>query len=204
MWPNNNQNIISPLIWSTFRYDVSFIGLDDRSFATEPGNPTSTILGEEQLKWLRQSFFSIKKLYSNSFIFICTGIPFIRPRSSYFSNYPNDQKAIIDMIKEFDLKNIIFLTGSAHFSDISQWDIGNNIVITEFMNSPMGTIPRNQEEYDKSFPPNPYLVPDTLVLDKNNFGNISIKGKYGERELNYKVILQDGTIATEFKMKQKK
>lgn len=203
MWPNNNKNIISPLMWSFFKYDLSFVGLDCRSFCTEPGKPFSTILGEEQLRWLRQTFFSIKKLNENSFVFICTGIPFIRPRAPYFdSGYLNDQALIIDMIKEFDLKNVIFLTGSPHFSDISQRNIGNDITITEFINSPMGTIPRDQAGYDK-FPPNPYLVPGTLLLSENNFGNIQITGKDGLRVLTYKVIKTDGSIAYTFTMNQK-
>ncbi len=203
MWPNNNQNIISPMMWSMFRYDLSFIGLDCRSYSTEPGNLNSTILGDAQLSWLRQTLFSIKKLYSNSFVFICTGIPFIRPRKSYFSNYAKDQSAIINMIKEFDLKNVIFLTGSAHFSDISQWDIGNNIVITEFINSAMGTIPRDEEGYKNGFPPNPYLVDGTLLLNENNFGQLSVSGTYGKRVLQYNVIIKDGIVPVSFTMKQK-
>ncbi len=203
MWPNNNRNNISPLIWSFFRYDLSFVGLDCRSYCTEPGNPTSTILGEAQLKWLRQTLFSIKKLNENSFVFICTGIPFIRPREPYYEpGYKNDQNAVIDMIKEFDLKNVVFLTGSAHFSDISQRNIGNDITITEFINSPMGTIPRDQKGYDK-FPPNPYLVPGTLLLNENNFGNINITGVDGQRVLTYKVIKTDGSIAYTFTLNQK-
>jgi len=201
MWPNNNENNISSLMWSFFRYDLSFIGLDCRSFSTEPGNPTSTILGKDQLQWLRQTLYTIKKLYNNSFIFINTGIPFIRPRSVYFSNYPNDQKAIIDMIIEFNLKNVIFLSGSAHFSDVSKWEIGHGIVITEFINSPMSTIARDAEDY-KKFPPNPFLVPDTLLLGVNNFGTISIKGDYDRRNLEYKVVQPDGTIAYTYNIEQ--
>jgi hypothetical protein len=203
MWPNNNLNNISPLIWSFFKYDLSFVGLDCRSFCTEPVNPTSTILGETQLKWLRQTLYSIKELNPNSFVFICTGIPFIRPREPYYDfGYLNDQNAIIAMIEEFDLKNVIFLTGSAHFSDISQREIGKGITITEFINSPMGTIPRDEEGYSK-FPPNPYLVPGTLLLNENNFGNINVSGKDGERVLTYKVVKKDGSIAYEFVMNQK-
>jgi hypothetical protein len=201
MWPNNNENTISPVMWSFFRYDLSFIGLDCRSFSTEPGNPTSTILGKEQLEWLRQTFFTIKKLYNNSFIFINTGIPFVRPRQSYFSNYPHDQEAIIGMIKEFNLKNVIFLTGSAHFSDVSKVDIGNGLIVTEFINSPMGTIPRDAEDY-KKFPPNPYLVPGTLLLDENNFGSIRVTGPYNRRKLEYKVVKPDGSIAYTYNMDQ--
>jgi hypothetical protein len=202
-WPNNNQNNISPLMWSTFKYDLSFVGLDCRSFSTEPGNIDSTILGDEQLKWLRQTFFSIKKLNKNSFIFICTAVPFIRPRKSYYNNYANDQAAIINMIKEFNLKNVIFLTGSAHYSEISQWPISEDITITEFMCSPMGTIPRDEIDYELSFPPNPYSVNGTVLLNENNFGQISVSGKYNKRKLVYNVYLGDGRVATSFEMEQK-
>jgi hypothetical protein len=160
-------------------------------------------LGDEQLSWLRQTFFSIKKLNKNSFIFICTGVPFIRPRSSYYNNYAKDQAAIINMIKEFDLKNVIFLTGSAHYSEISQWPISEDITITEFMCSPMGTIPRNEIEYELSFPPNPYSVRGTVLLNQNNFGQISVSGKYNQRKLVYNVYLEDGRVATSFEMDQK-
>jgi hypothetical protein len=200
MWPNNNENIISPLIWSMFKYDLAFIGLDCRSFSTNPNTTTSTLLGEQQLKWLRQTFYSIKKLYDNPFIFICTGVPFIRPRNTYFSTYPNDQNDIINMILEFNLKNVVFITGSPHFSEVNQRNIGNNITITEFINSPIGTIPRDS---DKGFPPNPYTVPGTLLFSTNNFGRIFISGKYEERTLNYRIILPDGSLKQMFKLSQK-
>jgi len=202
MWPNNNLNNISPLIWSFFRYDLSFVGIDSRSYCTEPGNPSSTILGQQQLEWLRQTLYSIQQLYENSFIFICTGIPFVQPRDVYFNNgYTTDRNAIIKVILDLNLKNVVFLTGSAHFSNISREPIGNGITITEFMNSPMGTIPRNEKGYEK-FPNNPYLVPGTLLLNQNNFGQIKISGNYGKRKLHYSVILQDGTIAYTYDLDQ--
>jgi hypothetical protein len=107
------------------------------------------------------------------------------------------------MIKEFDLKNVIFLTGSAHYSEISQWPISEDITITEFMCSPMGTIPRNEIEYKLSFPPNPYSVNGTVLLNENNFGQISVSGKYNQRKLVYNVYLGDGRVATSFEIEQK-
>jgi alkaline phosphatase D len=186
-----------------FKYDLSFVGLDCRSFSTEPGNLNSTILGTQQLNWLRQTLFSIKKLNNNSFVFICTGVPFIRPRKSYFNNYAIDQSAIINMIKEFDLKNVVFLTGSAHYSEISQWPISETITITEFMCSPMGTIPRDIIDYEKSFPPNPYSVNGSVILNTNNFGQISISGKNNERKLSYNVYDENGTVVSSFELNQK-
>ena len=202
-WPNNNENNISPLMWSMFKYDLSFVGLDCRSFSTEPGNLNSTILGDKQLNWLRQTLFSIKKLYKNSFVFICTSVPFIRPRKSYFNNYAKDQGAIINMIKEFDLKNVVFLTGSAHYSEISQWPISETITITEFMCSPMGTIPRDEIDYKKSFPPNPYSVNGSVILNTNNFGQINVNGKNNERKLSYNVYDENGIVVSSFEMNQK-
>ena len=195
IWPNNSKNPISPLIWSMLRYDLCIIGLDDESFKTNFGNPDSTVLGNEQLAWLKQSLFSVKRLYGNPFILICVGLPFIPPNTGYFVSYP-DQKKIEDMIVEFDLKNVFFLTGDTHLSDISVKQLTDQISIHELRNSPMSSEPRNPATR-----PNPYRIPGTLV-DDYNFGKLFFSGQFGNRKLEYSNIIKDGTIPVKFSYKQ--
>jgi len=196
MWQNNSYNPISPMIWSIIRYDIFILGLDGQSFRTPPGKKNCTILGKDQINWLRQSLYSIKKINTNPFILICVGQPFIAPGTTYFSSYPEDSKKITDMIIEFNLKNVIFLTGDSHFSDISEKTIANNIKIYEFRCSPFSSTPQ-----DPSKKPNPDRVPNSAIED-NNFAQLFFSGKYGKRRLEYKNVLPDGSTPVLYSLEQ--
>lgn len=196
MWPNNSFNPISPLIWSMTRHDICIIGLDDISFKTDLGSFNPSILGEKQINWLRQSLYSAKMKYENPFILICVGTPFISPNEGYFFYY--EQKRIENIIVELKLKNVFFLTGDSHLSDISVKNIGNNITIHEIRCSPMSSHPAISANL-----PNPYRIPGSLI-DDFNFGRIFFSGKFGSRKLEYTNILQDGSIPFKFSYLQKK
>lgn len=193
IWPSMNPvNEISPLTFAFSRFDISFIGLDNRSYRTNPGDDSSTILGEKQFIWLKQCIYSILELGGpNTIIFISVGTPLIPPGPSSFLEYPNERQRILDMINGFGLKNVFILSGDSHFSDVSV--LGN---IIEIRNSALSSKPRNPEDY-----PNPYRVPGSAV-GVNNFSTLDILGKFLEREIHYKTYDKNG-IAYETVFKQK-
>ncbi len=197
-WENNSMNPISPIIWSMFRYDLTFIGLDDQSFKRDPGEINSTLLGKEQIQWLSQSLYSAKKSFKHGFIFISVGKPFLPPGEDTFSDYPFERQVIIDIINNFKLKNVIFLTANSHYSDVSQFTTVDGYIITEFRNSPMSS-PVNTPDPDT---PNIYQVPGSLLLDYN-FGKINVVGDYDKRVLTYQNILKDGSVGYTFTLNQK-
>lgn len=70
------------------------------------------------------------------------------------------------------------------------------------MNSPIGSPPMSKEFYLK-YLQNQYLVDGTLLLETNNFGNITVSGDSKNRKMLYKVILPDGSIKYEFELLKK-
>jgi alkaline phosphatase D len=178
MWPNNpfQYKEVSPLTFAFTRYDVGFIGLDDRTYRTNPGHSYSTILGNKQIDWLRQVLFSWKTLRGkNTLIFILVGTPFIPPSSSSFNHYPDERQKVLDIINvELELKNVFILSGDSHFSDISV--LGN---IIEIRSSALSSPPSNPEKLH-----NPYRIPGSAVME-NNFGTIDISGQFLNRTITY-------------------
>lgn len=197
-WPNNSMNPISPIIWSMFRYDLTFIGLDDQSYRTDKGEINSTVLGVDQIKWLTQSLYSAKKSFKHGFIFISVGLPFLPTGEDTFSDYPIEKQAIIDIINNLKIKNVVFLSGNSHYSDISQYTTVDGYIITEFRNSPMSS-PVSFPDPDN---PNIYQIPGSLITDYN-FGKINVVGNYDQRVLTYQNILKDGSIGYTFTLNQK-
>lgn len=177
---------VSPQTFAFTRYDVGFIGLDDRTYRTNAEAPYPTILGEVQFEWLRQVLYSITEIGGRSvLIFIMTGTPFLPPGSSSFNEYPAERQRILNLINnELQLTNIFFLSGDTHFSDVSVY--GN---ITEIRNSAMSSKPRDPNRY-----PNPYRVPGSAVMP-NNFGVLDISGGFLNRQISYSDYISDGTIA---------
>ena len=184
IWPSMNPfTEISPILFSFTRYDISFIGLDNRSYRTNPGDDTSTILGEKQFIWLKQCLYTILELGGpKSIIFIAVGTPLIPPGSSSFLDYPIERERIINLIQnEFELKNVFILSGDVHFSDVSV--LGD---ITEIRNSALSSPPRDPDRY-----PNPYRIPGSAV-GVNNFGTLDISGTFGNRTITYKTQTSSG------------
>ena len=185
---------VSPQTYAFTRFDIGFIGLNNRSFRTGPDAPCPTILGDEQFNWLRQVLYSLSEVGGvKSLIFIMVGTPFLPPGPSSFNQYPIERQRILDLINvELELENVFFLSGDSHFSDVSV--LGN---ITEIRSSALSSKPRDPNNY-----PNPYRLPNSGVM-QNNFGTIDISGSSKQRIISYKTFTGDGSIAYSIDFHQK-
>lgn len=161
------------------RDDCQFFLMDNRWFRTPNGikSETPTILGKEQLDWLVQSLVSSRA----TFKFVCIGGQVLNDVAK-FENYiniaPAERQYLLDAIAREGIKNVIFLTGDRHHSELSVSNIGG-IRIFDFTVSPL-----TAGSYDPEQEPNNLRVrsPNTAYGNRA-FGLVEITGGENRRRL---------------------
>ncbi|UOG41468.1 alkaline phosphatase D family protein [Leptospira noguchii] len=179
-WGNPNyakEGIYGSFIWG----DVQFFLLDNRTFRTANNNKVigpRQILGETQFQWLVNSLAYSKA----TFKFIVMGGQFLNPNPIFenYATYLEEKNKILSAIQDLKVKNIIFLTGDRHFTELNFLK-EKDIPIYDLTISPLTSRPHSPGSEN-----NPLRVEKTLV-DKRNFGTISISGKRNERKLTLQI-----------------
>ena len=160
--------------------DADFFLLDDRWYR-QPDKLTAenkTMLGEKQLQWLFDNL-----VYSQAtFKIVALGGQFLSTAGlyeSYFSHgFAAERQAIIDFIYLHNIKNVIFLTGDVHFTEISVLKADGKPTIWDLTFSPFTAGPNSQGSTWN----NTLRVPETVVTERN-YGMIDFKGPSKERKL---------------------
>jgi alkaline phosphatase D len=77
----------------------------------------STLLGEEQWKWLEEELTKPADLR-----LICSGSQFGIEYNGYeaWANFPHEQKKMLELIKKAKANGVMFLTGDVHYAEISK------------------------------------------------------------------------------------
>jgi len=172
---------------TSFEYaDCEFFLLDNRTHRTPDKRKENnkTQLGEKQLQWL---FDNLVSSYSK-FKFVVLGGQFLSTAQSYesYSNYDFDKerKRIIEFIQENDIKNVVFLTGDVHFSEVSVLKEEGKPSIWDITSSPLnsGVNPYAYENENQ-------LRVDGSVIMKRNYTQLNLSGN-GENRL-LKVVFYD-------------
>lgn len=183
-----NQNFSKEGTYGSFTWgDVQFFLLDNRSFRTANNNKAigpRQILGEKQFLWLVNSLAFSKA----TFKFIAVGGQFLNPNAVFenYATYPEEKSKILSAIRELKLKNVVFLTGDRHHTELNLlWEEGNE-PIYDFTVSPL-----TSGYYSPITEKNPLRIEGTLV-DRRNFGTITVAGKKGERKLFLKIFDVNG------------
>ncbi|AXX16980.1 MULTISPECIES: alkaline phosphatase D family protein [Leptospira] len=174
-WGNPNyakEGIYGSFVWG----DVQFFLLDNRTFRTANNNREigpRQILGEKQFQWFVNSLAYSKA----TFKFVAIGGQFLNPNPVFenHATYPQERNKILSAIRDLKIKNLIFLTGDRHHTELNFLQ-EDDISIYDFTVSPLTS------RYYSPSEKNPLRVEGTLV-DKRNFGTISVSGKRGQRKL---------------------
>ncbi|EMO65146.1 PhoD-like phosphatase [Leptospira borgpetersenii serovar Pomona str. 200901868] len=174
-WGNPNyakEGIYGSFVWG----DVQFFLLDNRTFRTANNNREigpRQILGEKQFQWFVNSLAYSKA----TFKFVAIGGQFLNPNPGFenHATYPQERNKILSAIRDLKIKNLIFLTGDRHHTELNFLQ-EDDISIYDFTVSPLTS------RYYSPSEKNPLRVEGTLV-DKRNFGTISVSGKRGQRKL---------------------
>jgi len=166
---------------SSFQWgDADFFLLDDRWYrdADELAGNNKTMLGSKQLDWLFNSLVSSQA----TFKIVATGGQFLSDaaREELFSanGFNEERLKIIRFIEENNIKNVIFLTGDVHFTELSSYKSGTGPTIYDFTFSTMSAGPNKQGAEWK----NTYRIPGTVVTDRN-YGTIRFSGTEKERKI---------------------
>jgi alkaline phosphatase D len=181
---NGEKGITTMFEWG----DAQFFLLDNRSYRNPNYMRTAekTILGREQLDWLIESLASS----TARFKFVCIGGQVLNS-ATVFENYinlaPGERDEILDRIFAEGIKNVIFLTGDRHHSEMSKLS-RNGITLYDFTVSPLtaGT-------HDAVDEKNQYRMEGSHLSDRN-FGIIEISGERTARKVKFSLIDEDGKV----------
>ena len=178
----------------TITRNITFITLDDVSCRTLNPNLTSsnkylTILGPSQMQFLFDALSNVLLNFrENALCFILVGKTLFGEGSQAFINCPDEREKILNYIKSLGLRNVCFLCGDSHFSDVSECVLNENTnqIVREIRCSALGSIPRLGDI-------NKNRVEGSLVV-RNNFGKINIEGPYTEYNVFYTDYVVDGPV----------
>ena len=133
------------------------------------------ILGESQIQWLIDALVYSKA----SFKFVLIGGQFLNPAAVWenHATYPEEREKIIQLIEKENIKNVIFLSGDRHKTELSKLSLKNGNSIYDYTSSPL-----TSKSYNSSEEGNTLRVKGTHVSTQN-FGKLSLSGDYKNREL---------------------
>ena len=201
-WPNPKTVNWLQSATTQFSYnDAEFFMLDNRYYRDPNKLKTKenkTILGKEQLQWLKNALVFSKA----KFKFIVMGGQFLNTARNYetYSNHGFDKERqdIIDFIYKEQLKNVIFLTGDRHMTEISLLDNGKNFPkIWDITVSPFTSGPNTHAENE----PNRLRVSNTLIMERN-FAVFTVKGKGKDRYIQIDFYNEKGKHIKDFSIQQ--
>ena len=167
--------------------DVDFFLLDDRYFRS-PNDRRSgkrTMLGEAQLDWLIDALVKSRA----PFKIIATGgqvLNTAQVNETYANLFPEERAYLLRKLEEENIKNVIFLTGDRHHTELSHYTNGMGNEVYDWTISPLTSgAARNVTETNRM------RVEGTLV-EERNFGLLKVSGPRTARELTMTVLDVDG------------
>lgn len=166
-------------ITSAFNYnDIDFFLLDDRWFRSSEQLADSCLremLGETQLDWLINAL----KFSNAPFKIVAVGSQVLNSMALYenYAQFPCERKRLLDRIAAEGIKNVVFVTGDRHHSEISRIE-QNGIVMHDVTASPLTSSFASNRDNE----PNANRIPGSLIL-KRNFATFEFSGPRKEREL---------------------
>ncbi len=187
----NIEGAITSFQWG----DADFFLLDNRTHRAPNRRKTGekTQLGEDQLQWLVDN---LAASYA-TFKFVVMGGQLLSTSPTYesYSNYgfEKERQRIIDYIYAEEIKNVVFLTGDVHFSEIAVLREEGKPTIWDITSSPL-TSGVNIYAKEKD---NKLRIDESVIMERN-FTEITLTGPIKERRLNLKYYGSDGDIIWEY------
>ncbi|MFZ4057278.1 MAG: alkaline phosphatase D family protein [Ferruginibacter sp.] len=185
-WLNPSYGEEGKGIYTRFSYsDVDFFLLDDRFFRSADDLPDSVngkpnerkiMYGAQQMKWLENALAT-----SNAtFKIIATGSQVLNPNSPFdcVKHFPVDYSNLMSMLSINKINGVMFLTGDRHHTEIIAQERKDDYTLYDITVSPYTSGTHSFSGIEKN---NPARI---LGIDQlQNFGQISVSGKRGDRVL---------------------
>jgi alkaline phosphatase D len=186
-WGNNGYGVNgNPGITGFFKYnDIDFFLLDNRYNRTPLfESEKSQVLGKKQIDWL----ISELKLSKSPFKFIAVGGQVLNTAKVHenHANYEEERAYLLKKLKDENIKNVIFLTGDRHHTELSKLD-DEGYVTYDLTVSPLTASAARLNEKEI----NTLHVEGTRV-NQRNYALIEVSGPRKERELYITIIGSDG------------
>jgi len=179
--------------------DADFFLLDNRWYR-QPDKlqaENKSMLGENQLQWLFDNLVTSQA----TFKFVAIGGQFLSTAGlfeEYSANgFAAERQAIIDFIYAQNIKNVIFLTGDVHFTEISVLKAEGKPTIYDLTFSPFTSGPNTQGDTWN----NTLRVPGTVTTERN-YGKIDFKGLLKARELEVRCFNANNDQKWEYTIRQ--
>jgi alkaline phosphatase D len=143
-------------------------------------------LSDDQREWLLASLAASKA----PFKIVAIGGQFLTTNDHHetFAQYNRaEHDTILARIEREDIKNVIFLTGDRHFTELSAYTNARGNVLYDLTASPFTSGPYSNAAKEQ----NEYRVPGTLYTDRN-FAMLRFSGARTARQLEIAVYGSDG------------
>ncbi|HFA52105.1 MAG TPA: alkaline phosphatase family protein [Bacteroidetes bacterium] len=166
--------------------DMDFFLLDNRTFRKPNDRITGkqVLLGSDQMEWLVDALVASHA----PFKFVAMGGQFLNPNAK-FERYsklcPEERSYLLRRIEEEGIKNVVFLTGDVHHSEMSKLVLGNGSTVYDLTVSPFTS------GVYKADGGNPLLEEGTVVNERN-FGILEFSGPREERVMTIRIFNSDG------------
>lgn len=181
--------------------NITFIFADDISNKKINTNYTGigfnkfeSQLGQEQIGIIKQLLSNVWDGYGpNALTFIVVGKSMFGSINDTFVFCSHERDELFNFIKFLGLRNVFFICGDSHQSDISEFILNNSTgqKIREIRNSGIGSKPRNDPN------DNPYQIPGSFIGGKNVFGLIKLnETTFGNYNIEYNVYDENDLIYT--------
>jgi alkaline phosphatase D len=196
-WANPSYGVgtIEGAITSFQWGDADFFLLDNRTYRSPNwlDGEDKTQLGEEQLQWLLDN---LVKSYA-TFKFVVMGGQFLSNSGVYeaYTNYgfANERQKIIDFIHEENIRNVVFLSGDVHFSEVSVLREEGKPTIWDLTSSPMNSgVNTNASSQN-----NTLRIPESVIMERN-FAEVTLSGPKDQRSLTIVYYDTDGEKIWEY------
>ena len=169
-------------ITSFFKWnDMDFFLLDNRYFRT-PNNQKMgerTMLGKDQLDWLIGALASSRA----PFKLVAVGGQVLTTHAgheTYVNLFPDERAYLLRRIEEEGIKNVIFLTGDRHHTELSKLVTNSGITIYDFTVSPLTSGVHQTDERNA-------LREEGTLVTSRNFGILEFAGPRTARTLTMRV-----------------
>jgi len=158
--------------------DADFFLLDNRYYRDSDRlkSDNKTILGKEQLSWLKNALASSRA----NFKFVVIGgqvLNTTKSHENYINNgFENERLDILNFIQNQQIKGVVFLTGDRHHTEMSLLKDNRKVAIYDLTVSPFTSGVGNKDRKEI----NRLRVEDTMVT-QHNFSTIELSGDWKNR-----------------------
>jgi alkaline phosphatase D len=172
----------TPGVFGRFEWsDMEFFLLDDRYYRS-PNRALSdaqkVMFGAAQIEWLKDALTSSEA----TFKIIAGGNQMLNPLTPYeaFGNFPQEQRRLIDFIREARISGVLFLSGDRHHTELIKRVEPGLYPLYDFTSSPLTSSPAKPTKAEAD---NPARVPGTWVTGVRNYGLLEASGTAKDRRL---------------------